>query len=337
MILVMTPSWMGRVEAQTTEIERRSNSSSPLLNYHHHHHDHDHNYYHGHHRNDGNESNHVDYSLLRIGEGESFAAVKECISDLPLHDHRQIKPEIVFFHISKAGGTALCTYCGKQGLRVLGRPGTNCKTGFNGAPNGETTCQAVLTMHKYFQGAAKMTLDLVALENDHGIYRARLSILLQPRARFITILREPISHRWSARWFFPISQRSSKGFARMTFMQWFEMYGSHLANEVYTRVFSDAPVGKELTNDDLVLAIETLSRIDLVAILDSCDNFQNLFCSMIATKCNNESLPFTAVLQQNYKVANMTQDEHDFIVTRAARFDIQLFEHARSSISPCIG
>jgi hypothetical protein len=209
---------------------------------------------------------------------------------------------LVFFHISKCGGTMMCALAKHAGA-ATNQKGANCKVDYpiKHANTVNISCcppQRTLTSkglecyqivreryHQYFRLANMSGYDYFSFETgNQGQVRVRLAVFLQPLNYYFTTLREPLRHRISSFNFF---NRKNLSFA-----QWIAPRtptgkgggGRIFIDELFTRSFSDAQPDAVLTPRDLDTAVSTLAALNLVLLLPEhgmCTNFHNLLCSRL--------------------------------------------------------
>jgi hypothetical protein len=258
-------------------------------------------------------------------------------------------PQVVFFHISKCGGTLMCALAKnatarRAGARNCQLAGGNALKVINGRqviynyslrdveynPN-TSICYHVMRNQYRSAYANSLTQGLEYMTFESGVQgqvRARIAISVQPHMYFVTMLRSPYKHSVSAFNFF---NRRGKPMA-----EWFAGMGSAYIDDIYTRTFSDAPLRENLTDQHLGLAMDTLNRLNLVLILpedNGCTNFIDILCKRLAWQyfCGNPQVSHVNVGEVR---RNLTSDEVAFIRSKIV-WDNRLYAHA-VQISPCL-
>jgi hypothetical protein len=256
---------------------------------------------------------------------------------------------IVFFHISKCGGTLMCALA--KNATVRRPPARNCQLTGGGdllvinqrqviynydtlevayTPN-TSICQHMMR-NQYraaYVNSLKGGLEYMTFESGvQGQVRARLAISVQPHLYFVTMLRDPLRHSLSAYSFFNRRNRP--------FLGWFAAQGHMFIDEIYVRTFSDAQLGANVTAADLERAIDTLNRLNLVLLLpenNSCSNFVDVLCKRLAWSyyCEPREIKHVNVGEV---ALPLSANETEFI-RQKVRWDDRLYKHA-VSVSPCI-
>lgn len=246
----------------------------------------------------------------------------------------------VFFHVSKTGGSSMCAFCSASGICDSHNQDMNCKVRYNGAPQGNTTCSSAKAISKYLDDARKRKNNtFVMMENDQGLFRCKLTMFIRPSFRFFTMLREPLSHRWSVANFFPvmpIKREQHKPPPYMSFSDWMQRFGGMhwLVNETYTRLFADLSLTDAVAQKHANIAKITLTHMNMVLTTTDCDNIVELACIITNARdqgaCGRLDYPAVRVSSAN---RSMTKADVDAIRPLIV-FDIQVYKHARK-ITPC--
>jgi hypothetical protein len=256
---------------------------------------------------------------------------------------------VVFFHISKCGGTLMCALA--RNATVRRAPARNCQlaggddllvmnrrqiiydydtteVAYN--PNTSVCFHVIRNQYRAaYVNSVKGGFEYMTFESGwQGQVRVRLAISVQPHMYFVTMLRDPFRHSVSTYNFFNRRNRP--------FGDWFAVQGRTYIDEIYVRTFSDAQLGANLTEGHLEAAIDTLNRLNLVLLLpetNSCTNFLELLCKRLAWTHYCEEREVTHVNVGEIQIRR-SQNETDFMRSKIV-WDNQLYAHA-VSISPCL-
>jgi hypothetical protein len=256
---------------------------------------------------------------------------------------------VVFFHISKCGGTLMCALA--KNATVRRAPARNCQLAggdelltmnkrqiiynydtseISYNPNTSVCYHVIRNQYRAaYVNSVKGGLEYMTFESGwQGQVRVRLAISVQPHMYFVTMLRDPLRHSVSTYNFFNRRNRP--------FLEWFNTQGRVYIDEIYVRTFSDAQLGANLTERHLEVAIDTLNRLNLVLLLpedDMCTNFIDLLCKRLAWSyyCEPRQIMHVNVGEIQLR---LSQNETDFMHSKIV-WDRRLYSHA-VSISPCI-